>query len=32
MGFGVLFLLLAPFLGKWSHGVDDAANHPPPTA
>ena len=30
VGFGVLFLALAPFLGKWAHGVDDAANHPPP--
>ncbi len=31
VGFGALFLVLAPFLGKWAHGVDDAANHPPPT-
>ena len=29
VGFGVLFLALAPVLGKWAHGVDDAANHPP---
>ena len=29
VGFGALFLILAPFLGKWAHGVDDAANHPP---
>lgn len=28
VGFGVLFLALAPVLGKWAHGVDDAANHP----
>jgi POT family proton-dependent oligopeptide transporter len=31
VGFGVLFLALAPVLGKWAHGVDDAANHPAPT-
>jgi POT family proton-dependent oligopeptide transporter len=29
VGFGALFLALAPILGKWAHGVDDAANHPP---
>ena len=29
VGFGALFLVLAPILGKWAHGVDDAANHPP---
>ena len=28
VGFGVLFLALAPVLGKWAHGVNDAANHP----
>ncbi len=25
---GVLYLILGPFLKKWSHGVNDAANHP----
>ena len=30
VGFGALFLVLAPILGKWAHGVNDAANHPPP--
>jgi POT family proton-dependent oligopeptide transporter len=28
VGFGVLFLVLAPLIGRWSHGVNDAANHP----
>jgi POT family proton-dependent oligopeptide transporter len=28
VGFGVLFLVLAPVIGRWSHGVNDAANHP----
>ena len=27
VAFGVVFLVLAPFLRKWSHGVDEAANH-----
>jgi POT family proton-dependent oligopeptide transporter len=30
IGFGVAFLVLAPFIKKWAHGVDDAANHPAP--
>jgi POT family proton-dependent oligopeptide transporter len=30
VGVGVLFLGLAPFLKHWSHGVNDAANHPAP--
>ncbi len=29
VGFGALFLALAPILGKWAHGVNDAGNHPP---
>jgi POT family proton-dependent oligopeptide transporter len=28
IGVGVLFLALSPFLKHWSHGVNDAANHP----
>ncbi len=32
IGFGVAFLVLAPFIKKWAHGVDDAANHPSPVA
>jgi len=28
VGFGVLFLVLSRLIGGWSHGVDDAANHP----
>jgi POT family proton-dependent oligopeptide transporter len=31
VGVGVLFLVLAPFLKHWSHGVNDAANHPTPS-
>jgi POT family proton-dependent oligopeptide transporter len=27
VGFGVLFLALAPIIRPWSHGVDDARNH-----
>ena len=27
VSFGVLFLILAPFIKHWSHGVNDAANH-----
>jgi POT family proton-dependent oligopeptide transporter len=30
IGFGVAFLVLAPFIKTWAHGVDDAANHPAP--
>jgi POT family proton-dependent oligopeptide transporter len=30
VGVGVLFLVLAPFLKHWSHGVNDAANHSAP--
>jgi len=28
VGVGVLFLVLGPFLKKWSNGANDAANHP----
>jgi POT family proton-dependent oligopeptide transporter len=28
VGFGVLFLLLSLVISKWSHGVNDASNHP----
>ena len=28
VGFGALFLILAPFLKHLAHGVDDPANHP----
>lgn len=28
VGFGVAFLVASPFLKKWSHGVNDAQNHP----
>ena len=31
VGFGALFLLLAPFIRGWSHGVNEAANHPAAT-
>jgi len=31
VGIGVAFLVLAPFIKKWAHGVNDAANHPAPT-
>jgi POT family proton-dependent oligopeptide transporter len=27
---GVVFILLSPFLKKWAHGVNDAANHAAP--
>jgi len=27
---GVLFLALSPWLKRWAHGVNDAANHPQP--
>ncbi len=30
VGFGALFLALAPLLKRWSHGVNDAANHRAP--
>ena len=30
VGFGVLFLIMAPFLKHLSHGVNDPANHPAP--
>ena len=30
VGVGVLFLVLAPFIRHWAHGVDDADNHPAP--
>ena len=30
VGFGVLFLGMAPFIKGWAHGVNDAANHPHP--
>jgi POT family proton-dependent oligopeptide transporter len=30
VGFGVLFLALAPFLGRWAHGVNDPASHAMP--
>ena len=29
---GVLLLLLSPWLSRWAHGVNDAANHPAPGA
>lgn len=28
VGVGILFLAIAPLLKHWSHGVNDAANHP----
>ena len=28
IGFGVAFIALSPILKRWSHGVDDPANHP----
>jgi POT family proton-dependent oligopeptide transporter len=28
VGVGVIYLLLGPFLKKWSNGANDAANHP----
>jgi POT family proton-dependent oligopeptide transporter len=28
VGVGVLYLVLGPFLKTWSHGANDAANHP----
>ena len=28
VGVGVVYLILGPFLKKWSNGVNDAANHP----
>ena len=28
VGVGVFYLLVGPFLKKWSHGVNDPANHP----
>jgi len=30
LGFGVLFLGLAPFIKRWAHGVNDAPRHPGP--
>jgi proton-dependent oligopeptide transporter, POT family len=30
VGFGVLFLIMAPFIKHWAHGVNDPANHPAP--
>ena len=27
---GVVFLALSPWLKRWAHGADDAANHPAP--
>ena len=30
LGVGGAFLLLAPFIKHWSHGVNDPANHPAP--
>ncbi|MEO8811322.1 MAG: oligopeptide:H+ symporter [Caulobacteraceae bacterium] len=30
VGFGVLFLAIAPFIKHWAHGVNDPANHPVP--
>ncbi len=32
VGFGVAFLVLAPFIKHWGHGVNDPANHPAPEA
>ncbi len=30
MAFGVLFILLSPFLKKWAHGINDPIPHAPP--
>jgi POT family proton-dependent oligopeptide transporter len=30
VGVGVLYLVLGPWLKRWSHGVNDPANHPAP--
>jgi len=30
VGAGVLMIALSPWLKHWAHGVNDAANHPPP--